>query len=64
MILPDVSMPLLPALPDIYTNSAPVNGLDVSPSNLEKSVNTTVLAGILTPIENVSVLNNTFIKLF
>lgn len=56
------SSPLLPAHPLIWMYSPPVSHLCSSPSNFSRFVNITVLAGMLIPIEKVSVVKRTFIK--
>lgn len=57
MVTPFLSSPLLPARPDIWMYSPPPIHRNTSPSNLRTEVNTTVLAGMLIPIEKVSVEN-------
>nr|BAN64743.1 hypothetical protein NY2A_b318L [Babesia bovis] len=59
---PCSSRPLLPARPAICMYSPEVMSLLVCPSHLLRLVNTTHLAGMLTPIEKVSVLNSTLIR--
>ena len=56
-ISPRSSFPLRPALPLIWMYSPEVTHLKPAPSNFLALVNTTVFAGILRPVENVSVAN-------
>ena len=56
---PIVSMPLLPALPDICEYSCEYNIRIPEPSNLFTSVNITVLVGMLIPTARVSVAKTT-----
>lgn len=55
-----VRLPLLPARPAIWIYSAGANILFSTPSNFDIVSKTTVLAGMFTPIANVSVANNSF----
>ena len=53
------SLPLLPALPDIWMYSPLASTRCSSPSHFCKAVKSTVRAGMLSPIANVSVANRT-----
>mmetsp|Transcript_78037 Transcript_78037/g.168747 ORF Transcript_78037/g.168747 Transcript_78037/m.168747 type:complete len:210 (-) Transcript_78037:133-762(-) len=61
-VRPQSSLPLRPARPDIWMNSLPEMVRLMLPSNFSNSVKTTVLAGMLTPIAKVSVVNRIFTK--
>ena len=57
--LPRSSSPLRPARPLIWMYSPDVSQRKPPPSNFRAFVNTTVLAGMLSPVENVSVAKST-----
>ena len=54
---PMLSIPLLPALPDIWANSLGVNGMNSTPLNRSEFRTTTDRAGKLTPAATVDVAN-------
>mmetsp|Transcript_17285 Transcript_17285/g.53134 ORF Transcript_17285/g.53134 Transcript_17285/m.53134 type:complete len:235 (+) Transcript_17285:579-1283(+) len=58
--MPLASLPRRPARPDIWMYSPAVSHRKSAPSNLRVSVKTTVRAGMLMPIANVSVANRSF----
>ena len=59
MTVPEVSLPLRPALPAICVYSPGVNDRNAIPSCFRVAAKTTVLAGILTPMAKVSVAKRT-----